>query len=233
MNRNTFFYAAGACIALFGVIWLVNVIDLDIISLSVVKKYAASALAYKDENYLLAVCGYIALFVLLAACFIPVTIVMTVLGGYLFGGFYGGIYATIGATLGGAAVFILVRYFFRDRVYGAYAEKFLRFNKTFKHSASYLLCLQISPVTPTFFINLFMGLTDVRLRTYLWTAGVGMLPGSLIYAYAGEKLHRIKNLDAIMSPYVFFVLLAISCLGILVALISRERNRRGNNTNSL
>lgn len=225
MNRNTFFYAVGASIALACGVWLVNIIDLDIISLSVIKQHAAKALAYKDEYYLLAVVGYITLFVILAACFIPVTIVMTVLGGYLFGGFYGGIYATIGATFGGSAVFLLVRYFLRDRVHKSYAQQFQRFNKTFKYSASYLLCLQISPVTPTFFINLFMGLTDVRLRTYLWTAFVGMLPGSLIYAYAGEKLHRIKNLDAIMSPYVFFGLLGISCLGIVLACVSRGRNR--------
>ena len=225
MNRNTIFYAAGACIALLCAVWLVNVVDLDLISLSFVKEYAASALSFTQERYFFSVFCYIGLFVLLAACFIPVTIVMTVLGGYLFGGLYGGIYATIGATLGGGAVFILVRYFLRDRVHRHYAEQFKRFNKNFKHSAGYLLCLQISPVTPTFFINLFMGLTDVPLRTYLWTAFLGISPGSLIYAYAGEKLHRIKSLSAIMSPYVFCILFAVSCLGILFVLISRRKKR--------
>ena len=228
MNRNTFLYAAGACIALVCALWVINVVDLDLLSLAVIKKYAASAFSYKDENYVLAVCAYIGLFVFLAACFIPVTIVMTVLGGYLFGGFYGGIYATVGATLGGTAVFLLVRYFFRERVRSKYAVPFARFNKNFKHSASYLLCLQISPVTPTFLINLFMGLTDIPLRTYVWTAFVGIFPGSIIYAYAGEKLHRIKHLNAIMSPFVFFVLLGISCLGIVVAFVSRLKNKHEN-----
>lgn len=226
MNRNTFLYAAGACIALLCVIWLINVIDLDIISLSVIKKYASSAFAYKDKNYALAVCGYIGIFVFLAACFIPVTIVMTVLGGYLFGGFFGGIYATVGATLGGGAVFILVRYFFRERIRAKYSAQFDRFNKNFKHSASYLVCLQLSPVTPTFFINIFTGLTHITFWTYLWTGFVGMLPGSLIYAYAGEKLHRIKHLDTIMSPTVFFVLLGISCLGIIISFVSRGKASR-------
>jgi uncharacterized membrane protein YdjX (TVP38/TMEM64 family) len=224
MNRNTFLYAVGACIALFCIIWLINVVNLDVISLSVIKTYASSVLAFKEENYPLAVCAYIGLFIFLAACFIPVTIVMTVLGGYLFGGLYGGIYATVGATLGGGAVFLLVRYFFREPIRAKYEEQFRRFNKKFKHSASYLVCLQISPVTPTFFINVFTGLTHISLWTFIWTGFVGMLPGSLIYAYAGEKLHHIKSLDSIMSPRVFFVLLGISCLGIIIAFVSRDKS---------
>lgn len=228
MNRNTFLYAVGACIALLCAIWLINVVDLEVISLSVIKKCASSTLVFKNENYVLAVGMYIGLFVFLAACFIPVTIVMTVLGGYLFGGFYGGIYATIGATLGGGAIFLLVRYFFRERIRAKYGVQLERFNKNFKHSVSYLLCLQISPVTPTFFINIFTGLTHVSLWTYLWTGFVGMLPGSLIYAYAGEKLHRIKHLNAIMSPFFFFVLLGISCLGIIIVFVSRGKNTQEN-----
>jgi uncharacterized membrane protein YdjX (TVP38/TMEM64 family) len=226
MNRNTFFYAVGATIAMMCAIWFVNVVDLDIISLSLVKKYAGLAYAYKNDNYAFAVICYLALFVFLAACFIPVTIIMTVIGGYLFGGLYGGIYAAIGATLGGSVVFLLVRYFFRDRIRNRYAEQIERFNKNFKHSASYLLCLQISPVTPTFFINIFTGLTSVPLYTYAWTAFVGMLPGSFIYAYAGEKLHQITHLKAIMPAYLFFILFGISCLGIVVAFVSRLKNKR-------
>ena len=216
-------YAIIAFAAISCFVRLASIVDLDLISLSVVKRYAASMFSFKEEQYLLAVGSYLALFVFLSACFIPVTVIMTVLGGYLFGAFWGGIFASIGATLGGSVVFILVRYFFRERVHARYAEKFSRFSKTFEHSATYLLCLQISPVTPTFFINLFTGLTAVPLWTYVWTAFIGMLPGSLVYAYAGEKLHYLKNLDALMSPTAFIVLLIISLLGILPSLISRLR----------
>lgn len=225
MNRNAILYAIGAGTALLCVLWFVNVIDLDIISLLIVKKYAALAYAYKNDNYVLAVILYLGLFVFLAACFIPVTVIMTVLGGYLFGGLYGGLYAAIGASLGGTAVFLLVRYFFRDRIRARYAEQLERFNKNFKHSASYLLCLQISPVTPTFFINIFTGLTNVSLYTYVWTSFIGLLPGSIIYAYAGEKLHQITHLKAIMPAHLFFILLGISCLGIVVAFVSRMKNK--------
>lgn len=229
MNRNAIFYALGAGAALILVVWLIASIDLDVVSLSLVKRISSVALGYKQSDYLVSVCAYIALFVLLAACFIPVTVVMTILGGYLFGGFYGGMYAAVGATLGGTVVFLLVRYFFRDRVKTKYAQQLERFNRNFNSGAWYLLCLHVSPVTPTFAINLFVGLTDITVMTYMWTALVGMLPGSLIYAYAGEKLHHIKRLSTIMTPCAFMVLLSVSCIGLIIAFVSRIKNAKSNN----
>jgi uncharacterized membrane protein YdjX (TVP38/TMEM64 family) len=196
-----------------------------VVSLAALKCHAQSLSAYAHDYYLPAVVAYIALFVLMSACFIPVTVMMTLLGGYLFGGFPGALYATIGAALGGGSVFLLVRYFFRDRMRMRYAKQYERFNKNFKNSAGYLLFLQISPVMPTFFINVCMGLTNVPFLTYLWTAGLGMIPGSIIYAYAGEKLHRLKSLRTIMTPQMFYILLTVSCAGIILLYVRRTHKQ--------
>ena len=222
--KKACFLAISLC-AIAGIVYMANEIDIELMSFAAVKRYALFMQLFKEEHYLQAVAIYLGLFVMLSACFIPVTVVMTFLGGYLFGAWWGGIYATLGATLGGAVVFMLVRYFFRARVRKMYSKRFSRFNREFKHSAYYLLCLQVSPVTPTFFINLFSGLTSVSLWTFMWTAALGMLPGSLVYAYAGEQLHYIKQPDTVMSTRMFFLLLAMSCIIMVPVLVGRIRKK--------
>lgn len=224
-KRHVLFYGMGAIGALFIIFWLINIFDLGLFSLAAVQCHAQSLAGYVQEYYFFSVVAYIMLFILMSACFVPVTVIMTLLGGYLFKGFPGALYATIGSALGGGTVFLLVRYFFRDRMRKRYAKQYEEFNKNFKDSAGYLLFLQISPVMPTFFINVCMGLTNVSFLTYLWTAGIGMIPGSIIYAYAGQKLHHIKSLGTIMTPKMFYILLTISCVGIILLYVKRTKNQ--------
>jgi uncharacterized membrane protein YdjX (TVP38/TMEM64 family) len=74
--------------------------------------------------------------------------------------------------------------------------------------------LQLLPATPTFLINTLAGLTSISLWTFVWTTFVGIIPGSLLYTYAGQKLYTITSLWDIFSVPVIliFVLLALSAL---------------------
>jgi uncharacterized membrane protein YdjX (TVP38/TMEM64 family) len=197
-------------------------VDIHFFSLKLLKKYAFDLQLYTQQHYLTVLFCYMLLFISATACFIPVTILMTILGGFLFGGMYGAMYAAFAGTIGGSLVFLIVRHLLRDWVYENYAKQFERFSKAFhKHGARYLLSLQISPITPTFFINLFMGLTNISLWTYMWTAFVGMLPGAFIYALAGQKIQGITQLDDVMPPIVFVLLFILSIL-VMVPMVIRK-----------
>lgn len=175
-----------------------------------------------QHHYAAVLISYMVIFIVATVCFIPITVLMTILGGFLFGGVNGALYASLAATIGGSILFLLVRHFFADIVRKKYAHKFKRFRAMLQmHGARYLLCLQISPITPTFFINLFMGLTRVPLWTYVWTSFIGMLPGSCIYALAGQKLQLITTVEDVMPPMLFFILLVLSLFG-LVPIIFRH-----------
>ncbi len=190
-------------------------IDFSLFSLELFKQHATQLQEYTQHHYNDVLIDYLVLFIGATAAFIPVTILMTILGGFLFGSLYGAFYAAFAATIGGAVVFLIVRHLLRGWVRTRYADRFAAFNKRFqKHGAWYLLCLQISPITPTFFINLLVGLTNVSLWTYMWTAFVGMLPGAFIYALAGQKLQKIGTVQDIMPPLTFLVLFIISLLGL-------------------
>ena len=42
-------------------------------------------------------------------------------------------------------------------------------------------------------INLLMGLTSLKTRTYDWVSQLGMLAGTLVYANAGTQIARIET----------------------------------------
>ncbi len=67
------------------------------------------------------------------------------------------------------------------------------------------------PLFPFFAINLLMGLTPMRVRTYYGVSQLGMLPGTLVFVNAGTQLARIESLSGILSPALLgsFVLLGV------------------------
>ena len=64
---------------------------------------------------------------------------------------------------------------------------------------------------PFFMINLTMGLTTLKVRTFYWVSQVGMLAGTVVYVNAGTQLAKIDSLTGILSPVLLgsFVLLGL------------------------
>ena len=60
-------------------------------------------------------------------------------------------------------------------------------------------------------INLLMGLTAIKLRTFYWVSQLGMLAGTLVYVNAGTQLAKLDSLSGILSPLLIgsFVLLGL------------------------
>jgi pyruvate/2-oxoglutarate dehydrogenase complex dihydrolipoamide dehydrogenase (E3) component len=75
----------------------------------------------------------------------------------------------------------------------------------------YLFSLRLVPLVPFFVINLAMGLTTMRARTFYWVSQLGMLAGTAVYVNAGTQLASINSLKDVVSPGLLgsFVLLGI------------------------
>jgi uncharacterized membrane protein YdjX (TVP38/TMEM64 family) len=93
-----------------------------------------------------------------------------------------------GATLGAALAFLIARYLLRVRI-----EKFAQGNRKFgaidaaigKQGWKIVGLLRLSPLIPFNASNYFYGVTSVGFWPYLLASVVGMLPGTLLYAYLG------------------------------------------------
>jgi pyruvate/2-oxoglutarate dehydrogenase complex dihydrolipoamide dehydrogenase (E3) component len=74
-----------------------------------------------------------------------------------------------------------------------------------------LFTLRLVPLVPFFVINLLMGLTQMKARTFYWVSQLGMLAGTAVYVNAGTQLAQLDSLQGILSPGLLgsFVLLGL------------------------
>lgn len=151
-------------------------------------------------------------YALITALSVPGAAVLTLAAGAIFGLGWGTLIASFAATAGATLAFLSARFLLRDAVQQRYGHRLHVFNEGIaRDGAFYLLTLRLLPVVPFVLINLLMGLTPIRLGTYYWISQLGMLPGALVYVYAGTQLAQIGALQDILSPGLIwaFVLLGM------------------------
>ena len=187
----------------------------DKLTLGNLQANAAKLRDFSNANYLRSVLIYIVLYIVVTSFSLPGAMVLTLAGGFLYNFFIAAIYVNIAATAGATLAFLFARYIAGRSIQKKFGDKLIKFNEELdRNGASYLLTLRFIPLFPFFMINLAAGLTNVSLLTYIWTTSVGIFPGSLIYAYAGQQLGEIKSVQDIFTGGVLsaFILLAVFAL---------------------
>lgn len=126
-------------------------------------------------------------YVVAAVAFVPGSL-LTLAAGALFGLVRGVAYAMTGATLGAVAAFLVSRYLVRGRV-----ERRVRADPRFaaiddavaRQGGRIVFLLRLSPVLPYNVLNYALGVTRVRLASFVLGCA-GMLPGTALYVYYGK-----------------------------------------------
>lgn len=172
--------------------------------------------------------GFFLLYVSMAALSLPGAAILTVAGGALFGLVEGTALVSFASAVGATLALAMSRYVLREGVQRRFGDKLRAINEGMRRDgAFYLLTLRLIPLFPFFLVNVLMGLTPIRMRTFYWVSQIGMLPATLVFVNAGTQLARIKNISGIASPAL---LLSFAVLGIfpwiaraIVQLIRRRR----------
>ncbi|MDA3872638.1 MAG: TVP38/TMEM64 family protein [Kiritimatiellae bacterium] len=123
-----------------------------------------------------------------AAVFLVPASVLTLGAGAAFGLVKGMIVVSLGSTLGAALAFLVGRHLARDKVRARFAggEKFHAVDRAVAAEGWKIVALlRLSPVFPYVALNYLLGLTGVKFWPYVLASWVGMLPGTLLYVYAG------------------------------------------------
>ena len=140
-------------------------------------------------------------YVLVAALSLPGALVMTLAMGALFGLLWGTLLVSFASSIGATLAFLVSRYLLRDAVQQRFGDKLKTINDGIaRDGALYLFTLRMVPVFPFFLINLLLGLTAMRTRTFYWVSQLGMLAGTLVFVNAGTQLAQLKSLSGILSP---------------------------------
>lgn len=199
-----------------------------LLTLANLQSHQASLAQWIEVNLLLAVAGYTAIYVLVTALSLPGAVIMTLAGGAFFGNIYGLLAVSLASTVGASLAFLVARFLMRDTLRSRYRETVAKMDRGVeKDGAFYLATLRLVPVFPFFLINLAMGLTSMKLRTYALVSWVAMLPGTFIYVNAGTQLGQIQSTSDIVSAdlLISFALLGIFPLiaKFVVGFIRRRR----------
>ncbi len=142
--------------------------------------------------------------------------VMTIAGGLAFGTIWGSVYSLVGADLGALVAFGAGRFLgksFVERVVGKRFHAML--DRIARHGFQIIFYLRMVPVIPYNALNLLAGASRITFRDYFWASMIGMVPGTILFAFLGDALWHP------LSPR-FFLALAL----ILVSLGCGEIWRR-------
>ena len=150
---------------------------------------------------------------LLSALALPGNAPLALAAGLCFGVPLGAVIIVVGSTLGASLAFLAARWWWRDAVQRRWGAHLAGVQAAVaRDGAFYLFSMRVAPVIPFPVINPLMGLTAMRLRTFFAVSLLGMLAGSLAYAWAGDALARAQALPDLASPGLLAGLLALALL---------------------
>lgn len=177
--------------------------------------------------------GFLLLYALATAFSLPFGAILTLLGGFLFGTLFATLYVVVGATLGATAIFLAARSALGGALKARAGGSLERMRAGFRENAfSYLLVLRLVPLFPFWLVNLVPAFLGVPLRTYVLGTAIGIIPGSFVYAAAGNGLGAVlaagedPDLGLIFEPAVLTPILGLALLALLPVAYRRWKERR-------
>ena len=189
----------------------------DKLSLDYLSRQEAALHAFRERHPLLVYGAAFLIYVAVTGLSLPGASAMTLAMGWFFKFWQALLLVSFASTLGATLAFLLSRYLLRDAIQRRFGDRIGRFNEALeREGAFYLFTLRLIPAVPFFVINVVMGLTPIRVRTYWWVSQVGMLAGTCVFVYAGTQVPSLKKLaeqgaGGILTPQLIaaFILLGI------------------------
>src|SRR5262245_25857871 len=160
------------------------------------------ALKLQVQQHLpLALLLFFLLYTTATALSLPAATALTLAAGALFDLWLGTAVVSLSSTLGATLAFLTSRHLFRDWVQRRFGARLDALNRGVERDgAFYLFTLRLVPLVPFFLVNLGMGLTRMRVRTFAWVSMIGMLPGTFLYVNAGWQVGQINSPQDVVSP---------------------------------
>jgi pyruvate/2-oxoglutarate dehydrogenase complex dihydrolipoamide dehydrogenase (E3) component/uncharacterized membrane protein YdjX (TVP38/TMEM64 family) len=146
---------------------------------------------------------FFAIYTVATGLSLPGAAVLTLIAGAVFGLLWGTVIVSFASTIGATLAFLTSRFLLRDWVQQHFGDKLRPINEgVAREGAFYLFALRLVPVFPFVAINLLMGLTPIRTRTYFWVSQLGMFAGTVVYVYAGTQLGQFRVSPGLIGAFV-------------------------------
>ena len=163
-------------------------------SLAYLKSQQAAIEELYRANALQTVAAFFLVYVVVTGLSLPGATILTLAAGAIFGLVWGTVIVSFASSIGATLAFLTSRFVLRDMVQARFGDKLKAINTGIeKDGAFYLFTLRLVPAFPFFVINLVMGLTSIRTRTFYWVSQLGMFAGTIVYVNAGTQIAQIES----------------------------------------
>lgn len=205
------------------------------LNLEALQTHEAALRGFVDENRLLAIAAFIAVYAIATAVSLPGAVILTLAGGYLFGTWVGGASTVVGATVGAILVYYVVQTSLGEAL-RAKAEADGGRLKTIidgvrEGAFGYVLTLRLIPLAPFWLVNVAAALANAPLKAYALATLIGIMPATFIYSGVGAGIGAViargetPDLGVIFEPQVLLPLVALGLLSLATTLYQRRRKR--------
>jgi uncharacterized membrane protein YdjX (TVP38/TMEM64 family) len=129
-----------------------------------------------------------------AVSFVPGTGGKAIAVGWLYGFWLGVLLVEVALSTAALVSFLFSRHLLRDAIRTRYAIFLERLdNNLLKRPALYVLTLRLAHA-PYTVLNYTLGATAMPTHTFVWTTAVGLLPGTMVFVFAGMRLPTLAEL---------------------------------------
>lgn len=156
----------------------------------------------------------------------------SVIVGWLFG-FWAAV-LMVNLALTGAAIitFLASRFLFREAVEARFGIHLSHFRRKLESSAGFYLLMLRFLHAPFSFVNYAAGATNiVPAGTFWWTTQLGLLPGIMVFAFAGTRIPELsvimdQGVASLLDRPLIAALVTIAVLPILIRWIAAVIRQR-------
>lgn len=168
----------------------------------------------------------IAFAVYIAVSLVPGLTGKAIIAGWLVGFWRGLVLVNLGLTAAALIGFVVSRTIFGDLVERRWSARLARVRRAIQRDGpSYLFAARVlhAPFTLT---NWLMGASQIRPRGFWWATQLGILPGNIVFVYAGAQAPSLAEIQAqgvmsLLSPGVIIAFVALSVLPLLLPRLVR------------
>ena len=203
------------------------------LSFDALRDHRHTLIAFVERNFELAALLFIVVYAAATSMSLPGGAVLSITGGFLFGGLLGGALVVIGATIGATGIFLIAKTALGDSLRQRAGAWLKKMEEGFRENAlSYLLTLRLIPLFPFFVVNLVPAFLGVRLGIYVLGTAIGIIPGALVFTFAGAGVAAVFDsgeefsASAILSPEILAALTGLGLLALLPVIYQRYKARK-------
>jgi uncharacterized membrane protein YdjX (TVP38/TMEM64 family) len=162
------------------------------LSLSVIVENEMILVEYVHSHLLLSILIYVIIYIAVVSLSLPGAALLSIFGGFVFGWALSAPITVFAATIGAVIVFQIVKTSLGSFVATRAGPFVKKLSDGFKKDAfNYLLFLRLVPAFPFFAVNAVAGLAGINLRVFLIATFIGIIPGSVAFAWLGRGLGSV------------------------------------------